>query len=161
MEAPACSVSSDKVPCRKMSQSSATFPEERLQPWLSGTLLPFWADAGFDRAHGAFVEKFEPSGEASREDYTRVRVQARQIYVFSHAAVAGFGEVGLDRARQAFAFLEAHAWDGEQGGWFQRLRRSQTTAAGAALPAESAIPSSPSPTSARAGGLPPPWPGRS
>ena len=107
-----------------MSQSLPAFPAERLQPWLSGTLLPFWAESGFDREHGAFVEKFEPSGEASREDYTRVRVQARQIYVFSHAAVAGFSDVGLERARSAFAFLEEHAWDRAQGGWFQRLRRS-------------------------------------
>lgn len=107
-----------------MSQPPAEFPEDRLRPWVSGILLPFWAEAGFDRAHGAFVEKFEPSGEATREDYTRVRVQARQIYVFSHAAVAGFSDAGLVRAQQAFAFLEEHAWDRQAGGWFHRLRRS-------------------------------------
>ncbi len=107
-----------------MSQISAAFPEERLRPWLCDVLLPFWAEAGFDAAHGAFVEKFEASGAATSEDYTRVRVQARQIYVFSHAAVAGYSPVGLARARQAFAFLEEHAWDRSEGGWYHRLRRS-------------------------------------
>ena len=96
----------------------------RLETWLRDVLLPFWATEGFDAANGAFVEKFEPSGLPSGEDYTRVRVQARQIYVFSHAAAAGTGDVGLAPARRAFAFLETHAWDREEGGWFHRLRRS-------------------------------------
>ena len=96
----------------------------RLRLWLNETLLPFWAGRGFDSAHGAFVEKFEPDGAPSRDDYTRVRVQARQIFVFAHAAAAGFGAVGLEHAERAFAFLEAHALDREHGGWFHRLSRS-------------------------------------
>lgn len=96
----------------------------RLETWLREVLLPFWATEGFDAANGAFVEKFEPSGLPSGEDYTRVRVQARQIYVFSHAAAAGISNVGLAAAQRAFAFLETHAWDREEGGWFHRLRRS-------------------------------------
>ena len=107
-----------------MPQTEMDFPAARLRPWLCDVLLPFWASTGFDSDHGAFVEKFEPDGQPSGDDYTRVRVQARQIYVFSHAGVAGFSEVGLDRAQTAFAFLERHAWDREAGGWFQRLRRS-------------------------------------
>ncbi|GAB4367986.1 MAG: hypothetical protein Kow00114_27010 [Kiloniellaceae bacterium] len=96
----------------------------RLAAWLRDVLLPFWATAGFDAANGAFVEKFEPSGLPTQADYTRVRVQARQIYVFSHAAAAGISDIGLAPARRAFAFLEQHAWDAEHGGWFHRLRRS-------------------------------------
>lgn len=105
-----------------MSQSAAIFAEDRLRRWVSGTLLPFWTSAGFDRAHGAFFEKFEASGAPDAEDETRVRVQARQIYVCAHAAVAGFGDGGLEPARRAFGFLEAHAWDHDTGGWFHRLR---------------------------------------
>ncbi|WP_193369565.1 AGE family epimerase/isomerase [Pelagibius marinus] len=106
-----------------MSQAAEAFPVEPLHPWLTQVLLPFWAETGFDPENGAFVEKFEPDGTPSTADFTRVRVQARQIYVFSHAAHAGYSGVGLARARQAFDFLEAHAWDREAGGWFQRLRR--------------------------------------
>ncbi|MGF1594394.1 MAG: AGE family epimerase/isomerase [Kiloniellaceae bacterium] len=110
-----------------MPQPPEDFPAPRLRPWLRDILLPFWATRGFDSRHGAFVEKFEASGEPSDDDYTRVRVQARQIFVFSHAARCGLGGPGLgglERARSAFAFLEAHAWDREEGGWFHRLRRS-------------------------------------
>jgi len=103
-----------------MSQISAVFPEERLPSWVTRTLLPFWAEQGFDDQHGAFVEKFEADGSAARENFTRVRVQARQIYVFAHAAVAGFSGVGLRRAEQAFAFLEDQARDPD-GGWFHSL----------------------------------------
>jgi len=94
----------------------------QLRSWLGATLLPFWADSGFDAVHGAFVEKFEPDGAPSRDDDTRVRVQARQIFVFAHAAASGFSGVGLERAQSAFAFLDAHAWDRAAGGWFHRLR---------------------------------------
>lgn len=107
-----------------MPQPLSDFRAARLRPWLCDVLLPFWAETGFDSIRGAFVEKFEPGGRPSEEDYTRVRVQARQIYVFSHAAVAGFSDVGLARAECAFAFLERHAWDSTEGGWFQRLRRN-------------------------------------
>ena len=107
-----------------MPQSAAHISRQHLQAWLCKILLPFWAAEGFDAAHGAFVEKFEASGEPTTEDYTRVLVQARQIYVFSHAAAAGFSDVGLARARHAFAFLEAQAWDSGEGGWFHSLRRS-------------------------------------
>jgi mannose-6-phosphate isomerase len=94
----------------------------QLRSWLGAVLLPFWAGRGFDAVHGAFVEKFEPDGAPSRDDDTRVRVQARQIFVFAHAAASGLGGVGLERAQSAFAFLEAHAWDRAAGGWFHRLR---------------------------------------
>jgi mannose-6-phosphate isomerase len=104
--------------------SAPEFSRARLRHWLSDILLPFWATQGFDAGHGAFIEKFEPSGLPTQEDYTRVRVQARQIYVFSHAAAAGISDVGLAPARRAFAFLEEHAWDHTEGGWFHRLRRS-------------------------------------
>jgi mannose/cellobiose epimerase-like protein (N-acyl-D-glucosamine 2-epimerase family) len=104
-----------------MPQIPPAFPAARLRPWLRDVLLPFWATTGFHAESGAFVEKFEPSGVPSSEDYTRVRVQARQIYVFSHAAATGLSDVGLAPAQRAFAFLEEHAWDGREGGWFHRL----------------------------------------
>jgi len=107
-----------------MPQSAPIFAEACLKSWLRDVLLPFWATRGFDATYGAFVEKFEASGLPTQEDYTRVRVQARQIYVFSHAAAAGISDVGLAAARRAFAFLEAHAWDRAEGGWFHRLARS-------------------------------------
>lgn len=97
------------------------FEGARLRPWLQGTLLPFWAGTGFDARHGAFVEKFDADGRPGGGDETRAMVQARQIFVFCHAAAAGFGDAGLAAARRAFAFLETHAWDRDGGGWVHSL----------------------------------------
>jgi len=102
--------------------SSPAASGAQLRSWLGETLLPFWAGRGFDAVHGAFVEKFEPDGAPSRDDDTRVRVQARQIFVFAHAAASGFGSVGLEPAERAYSFLDAHAWDRAAGGWCHRLR---------------------------------------
>ena len=107
-----------------MSQAHESFSYGSLKTWLIDTVLPFWAAAGFDSRHGAFVEKLDLSGEPSRDDYTRVRVQARQIYVYAHAAHLGLYPQGLDLAREAWGFLDRHAWDRAEGGWFHRLHRN-------------------------------------
>ncbi len=108
---------------RKMSQSLTPFPYTALEGWLRQTVLPFWASEGFDSASGAFVEKLDLSAKVSEEDYTRVRVQARQIYVYAHAQVLGLFPDGLAPARSALDFLIDNAWDNENGGWFHRLKR--------------------------------------
>ncbi len=94
-----------------------------LRDWLAGTVLPFWESTGFDSRNGAFVEKLDLDGTVSSEDYTRLRVQARQIYVCAHADVLGFSSSALARAQGAFGFLQHHAWDAKHGGWIHRLRR--------------------------------------
>ncbi len=102
------------------------FSAAELQEWLRRTVLPFWATDGFDSVNGAFVEKLDLQARPSREDYTRVRVQARQIYVFAHAHKAGLYPDGLTRAQAAYTFLSRHAWDRESGGWYHLLRRNGT-----------------------------------
>ena len=108
-----------------MPQTDPAFPpadwKTRLRPWLGDILLPYWATRGFDAENGAFVEQFDASGVADSAQGTRVRVQARQIYVFSHAAVLGLCDSGLAPARRAFDFLNDHAWDRTNGGWCHRL----------------------------------------
>src|SRR3546814_16718654 len=78
---------SEKTLRPKMPQNLAVKDPARLRSWLGNILLPFWAGTGFDAAHGTFVEKFEADGRPSREDYTRVRVQARPVFVFAHAKI--------------------------------------------------------------------------
>lgn len=85
--------------------------------WLFQDLLPFWCHVGFDRNAGAFIEHLSADGAIAPVDFRRVRVQARQIYVYSHAEIQGFSGPGLACAMQALDFLVRHAWLGEQAGW--------------------------------------------
>jgi mannose/cellobiose epimerase-like protein (N-acyl-D-glucosamine 2-epimerase family) len=50
-------------------------------------------------------------------DYKRARVQGRQIYVFSHAALLGLLPEGEEAARAGYDFLRRHMWDDSDGGW--------------------------------------------
>ena len=89
---------------------------DALRRWATDTALPFWATAGFDRARGGFHEQLAADGTPSLTAPKRLRVQARQIYVYSHAAVLGWYD-GLDLAFDALAFMLARyrAPDGAPG----------------------------------------------
>ena len=84
-----------------------------LKDWMTNTVLPFWANEGVDAATGAFQERFTPDGRPDLSAPRRLRVQARQIYVFSHASVLGWREDGAQVALRAFDRLMATAWGGE------------------------------------------------
>lgn len=91
----------------------------RLRDWLTEQALPLWATAGVDPA-GGFVEALTLDGAPLPDLPRRMRVQARQIYVYSHAALLGWpGPAGGPDARavaaQGFAFLTRHYWHPEGG----------------------------------------------
>ena len=102
------------------------FNSADLQAWLRETVLPFWAKSGFDSQNRAFLEKLDLDAQPSDEDYTRVRVQARQIYVYAHAFVGGLYPDGLKLAQSAYTFLSGRAWDSDGAGWYHILRRDGT-----------------------------------
>ena len=81
--------------------------------------LPFWAVAGRDRAGFGFVEHLNLSARPADVPYKRVRVQARQIYVFSHADILGYPGA-RDAARDGYEFLVRHA-RGADGSWARVL----------------------------------------
>ena len=93
-----------------------------LKSWISGTALPFWATTGFNHRLGAFEEVVDLEGRPDAAASHRIRSQARQIYVYAHAAHLGWYRHGLPQALQAFDFLQAraHAPDG-QPGWVHLL----------------------------------------
>jgi N-acylglucosamine 2-epimerase/mannose-6-phosphate isomerase len=82
--------------------------------------LPFWADAGVDRAHGGFHEALDLEGRPAGGAFRRLRVTCRQIYVFSHAATLGWPD-GLSAARMGFEYLVAKGWMGPELGWARLL----------------------------------------
>lgn len=76
--------------------------QERVRSWLFDTALPLWAERGVD-ASGLFHEKLDFKGWPDLASTRRMRVQARQLYVFAEAALMGWtpghaiAERGMER----------------------------------------------------------------
>jgi mannose/cellobiose epimerase-like protein (N-acyl-D-glucosamine 2-epimerase family) len=93
---------------RSMTARSATRAIlDRIRHWTYEQALPFWAGAGRDPVGGGFVERMHLDGAPDLEAPKRIRVQARQTYVFSHAAVLGWPG-GLEAAEAGMRLLLAH-----------------------------------------------------
>lgn len=95
----------------------------RVERWLAACALPLWASAGVDPGKG-FVERLDWSGVPDLAAPKRVRVQARQIYVFAHAKIAGLHPGGEVLALAGFDFLMRHACpEGPAAGFIHKLTR--------------------------------------
>lgn len=66
------------------------------QDWLTRQALPLWLNHGVDWQRGAFHEDIDPVTLAPRADFRRLRVAARQTYVFAQGA-----KLGVPRAAEA------------------------------------------------------------
>lgn len=95
-------------------------PRTDLVSWMREEALPFWAERGVDRVHGGFVEQLGPQGEPSDPGFKRVRVQGRQLYSFSCAAILGWNKEAAAIADHGFTFLKK-AQTGSDGSWGRRL----------------------------------------
>jgi mannose-6-phosphate isomerase len=84
--------------------------------WLTGSALPLWGAAGVDPS-GAFYERLRFDGTPDRESDRRLRVQARQLYVFSEAAVRGWWPGARAVADAGFDAFVRDCWarDGRPG----------------------------------------------
>lgn len=82
---------------------------DRIRNWLIEQALPLWSSAGFDVEGGGFVERLDLDGRPDNAAVKRVRVQARQIYVYSHAHILGLWSGGAELAMRAFDFVMRHA----------------------------------------------------
>ncbi|MBL6456512.1 AGE family epimerase/isomerase [Belnapia sp. T6] len=81
--------------------------------WMERAALPLWAATG--GARGFLEEHGRPEGEEAT-----TLAQARQIYVFAHAALLGW-PAGLPAARAAWALLRRTAWE---DGWVHAVHRA-------------------------------------
>ena len=89
----------------------------RLKRWVVDQALPLWGQTGFDSARGSFVERLTFEGAPLLWAPRRAMVQARQIYVFSHAASLGWWPEGRVAALEAAHRLidRYHGVDGDHG----------------------------------------------
>ena len=78
---------------------------EALQRWMVDVALPLWSEVGFEPGAGRFHERLDQKGGAVPDVPHRAMVQARQIYVFAHAAQRRWFVAGADRAERAMRSL--------------------------------------------------------
>jgi mannose/cellobiose epimerase-like protein (N-acyl-D-glucosamine 2-epimerase family) len=93
---------------------------DRSRHWLYEVALPFWGSVGVDPGFG-FVEHLDGNARPAAVPYKRLRVQARQVYVFSHAYVTGYS-AGLDCAQHGWEFMCKHGRRLD-GGWVRQMGR--------------------------------------
>lgn len=98
------------------------FRMAEVERWMFDEALPFWATAGQDQPGLGFVERVTFNGQPDDVAYKRLRVQARQIYVFCHAHLLGWKGPALDAAQNGMDFVVRHAWLTD-GGWARRIGR--------------------------------------
>jgi mannose/cellobiose epimerase-like protein (N-acyl-D-glucosamine 2-epimerase family) len=93
-----------------------------VRAWLFDKALPLWSGAGLDRVHGGSVEALAFDGRDAGLPFKRTRVQARQVYAFSHAHLIGWSGPALESAEHCWRFLDAHGRR-EDGGWVRLIAR--------------------------------------
>lgn len=83
--------------------SSLACQSERLDRWISDEALPFWARTAIDY-RGGWYEDLDLGGSPNADKIRRMRVQARQIYVYALADKMGWYP-GKPIVRNTFNFM--------------------------------------------------------
>jgi mannose-6-phosphate isomerase len=96
-----------------MSRAALVRRAREAQDWMVGACFPLWASRGLEPS-GLFSEVLTLDGDPAPRDTTRVRVQARQTYVFAEAARMGWSpEVAIDLVQSGVATLSGAARRGD------------------------------------------------
>jgi len=108
------------LPSALLADNEPSLRTAAFRAWMFEKALPFWAQRGVDATPGlGFCEHLRLDGEVAAVPYKRLRVQARQIYVFSHASLLGW-HGGLAVARAGYDFI--HRYGKLPGGtWARKL----------------------------------------
>jgi mannose/cellobiose epimerase-like protein (N-acyl-D-glucosamine 2-epimerase family) len=93
-----------------------------LVSWMREKALPFWTLNGVDYQNGGFVEELNQNGSASSVSFKRVRVQGRQLYSFSSAAILGWNKDAAAIADHGYEFIKK-ACRAPDGHWVRKIGR--------------------------------------
>lgn len=97
-------------------------PSERLKAFVVRDALPLWSSQGRSEIDGGFHEALDVHGEPIATLDRRIRVQFRQIAVFSQAYLNGEHAYGDQIALQALEYAERAAWAADgRGGWASKV----------------------------------------
>ncbi len=83
---------------RRSISESLLAETRRAANWLTGAALPLWSSVGFDSVSGSFHEQLDFGLRPKQDAPKRVMVQARQVSVFSAAALSGRFDSGRELA---------------------------------------------------------------
>ncbi len=96
------------------------FRLDEVHSWMFDHALPLWCDAGQDAPGLGFHELVGLDGRPVDPGFKRMRVQARQIYTYCHAATLGWKGPALQAAANGVDFILAHGRLAD-GGWATKL----------------------------------------
>lgn len=88
----------------------------RVKAWLFDDALPVWSTCGIDTRRGGFVEVLTMDGQPDLAADRRLRVQARQIYVFCHAMLLNWQGPARQLAHSGYLRMTQDYWHTD-GGW--------------------------------------------
>ena len=91
---------------------------------LTTELLPFWETRCIDAVHGGYITHFDKDGNDSGEDEKSLIAQTRNLYTFSAAHRAGYGDGRYAAiAKHGVNFLVNRMWDTAHGGFYWMMDR--------------------------------------
>lgn len=107
-----------------MMTPHSNFTQEALslKRWMTDHALPFWAKTAVD-AQGGFFEDLDLDGAPRLDAVRRVRVQARQVFVYAGATHLGWYD-GADIADRCFDFMCRYGQNRDGQGGFVHLINS-------------------------------------
>ena len=102
---------------------TASFPKlsEDFFSIFTHKTVPFLTEHGWDDCYGGLFESLNTKGEHGREDFRRVMLHGRQLFVFSRWAGLTHNENFKAMANKIFEYMTNSFWDTEYGGWYSRV----------------------------------------
>jgi len=91
----------------------------RLETNLVRNIIPFWYPNTVDSSNGGYILNHDINGRLKGPGVKMIVTQARQVWLFSRLARAGYGgREYLDAADTGFRFLRDKMWDAQNGGFY-------------------------------------------
>jgi mannobiose 2-epimerase len=110
------------APFVRAASESATIAEKympRLEKILTENIEPFWYSKSLDRANGGYIISFDIQGKLKEPVTKMIVTQARQVWLFSRLARAGYEpQKHLEAAKLGYRFLRDKMWDPVNGGFY-------------------------------------------
>ncbi len=100
----------------------------RLQQNLEQGVIPFWSSRAVDPAFGGYLTNFDAAGRSLPCEEKYLNTQCRLLWWFSRLSRAYPHTTEFrQHADAGRAFIIAHFWDSDHGGWRWKVRRDGST----------------------------------